>query len=691
MSVFFNHKPDIQAFDTETYKGNLLIICNAYDCFEYNPDKPIKLIDWLYTHASADLNFLYNLKFDLGSILKPYITNANADNVRKFKELKVGKYLITFIHKRFFAIKNTRTHKNNSRKFFDIAQYYMDKEGKIMTLDNASKQELGIGKNNEELGIDRAKIGTEYGYYSKHKELIIKYCKKDAELTMNLAKKRVDVFAQLFNGKYPKSYISPASLSKAYLNLYHYNEKFAFAKLISQLPKNKQKTAFDYIVGTYHGGLFYDLIYGNIKNVSEIDINSAYPDKIRNLKSIINGRIFYVKKYTLADYGFYHVKMKYTNIPFPYRISTGMIIYPQSAIMVDNYITEPEYNYMIKHNIPVKIIDGYVIFCNTTENFKDYAIMYAKRQEYKKHGNTSLQEALKYVLNATYGSFAESKNGLKAFTNFVYASYITALTRLQILNACEKIGWQNVVSIRTDAIIYKGDYRENSKELGKFKQEFENCDMLNYSTGISIIEGDNYNNMSKRGFPSLTKNDLLNAHGHTLTITEKAKPLSMVQGMIEHRLIDINNFEEKRHTFDLYSHKDKQVFSDNVLNFECFNAQEIKPEQLNKNTTQKPYFIDIDKYNDWFIKSENMNNIKEPKTRIKKFKGIGKIKKYLNMCEPENHRQTEQLNRFLSSNTFDKYIEHLDYNVKIDTDANYHIALLTAIKDIHKFINAEIS
>lgn len=233
MSNFFKNKPKIEGFDTETYQGNLLIICNSVSCFEYDGEHPMDLIDWLYKN-SQELNFFYNLRFDFSVILKPYLTDDNIKEVRELKEIEIGKYKISFIDKKFFTIKwlkSRNTNKYPAKRFFDIAQFYTN-EGKIMTLDDAGKMELNEGKNNEELGINREFIGTVNGYYILNRELIQKYCIKDADLTKRLSEKRVDIFAQLFDGKYPKNYYSSASISKSYLSYRHINEQYVLYQFL---------------------------------------------------------------------------------------------------------------------------------------------------------------------------------------------------------------------------------------------------------------------------------------------------------------------------------------------------------------------------------------------------------------------------------------------------------------------------
>jgi hypothetical protein len=65
--------------------------------------------------------------------------------------------------------------------------------------------------------------------------------------------------------------------------------------------------------------------------------------------------------------------------------------------------------------------------------------VYKKRQEIKDSDKTGmLQYALKIVLNGLYGKTAQSKHGMGKLSNFFFASYITAVTRLQVAEVALK-------------------------------------------------------------------------------------------------------------------------------------------------------------------------------------------------------------------------------------------------------------
>lgn len=119
MALFFKYYPQSEAFDTETYKGNVKLLCSSKSCIE--PDENNDMIDWLYRNA-LDLNFFYNLSYDMSAILKPYITKDNAEEIRQGKHIEIGNYIISYIQGKSFNIQ----HKTNkaTKHFYDIAQFY---------------------------------------------------------------------------------------------------------------------------------------------------------------------------------------------------------------------------------------------------------------------------------------------------------------------------------------------------------------------------------------------------------------------------------------------------------------------------------------------------------------------------------------------------------------------------------------
>ncbi len=250
--------PTTQAFDTETYRGQVKVVCTPTAFFE--PDKDAEhLIGWIWENGK-ELNWLWNISFDRDVVLRPYLESEAFGEEEKARLLlshrvKIGKFLVTIIGNKSFSI-NTGRHKRKT--FYDAGTFYRDAET-ALPLDVVAKEVLGAGKNAGELGISRQRIGEEEGYYEANREKIIEYCKQDANLTKLLGD-RLFVVSKAALGYYPKRWSSPASLAKAWLE-----------RNAADLMKKPEKNPHEPFHHSYRGGIFMSTL-GREKNVSEVDI-----------------------------------------------------------------------------------------------------------------------------------------------------------------------------------------------------------------------------------------------------------------------------------------------------------------------------------------------------------------------------------------------------------------------------------
>ena len=161
---FFRKFPAIEGFDTESYKGNILLIASSNNYLE--PTNWKDIIEFLW-YEGKELNFFYNIGFDLSIILKPLLmekTKSELGEIRKFRSVTYGDFLLSWVGNKGFHISLGKRRKD----YFDISQFYSSPN--FLPLDTVAKEILGIGKNNEELGISREKIGNENGYYRKNRD-----------------------------------------------------------------------------------------------------------------------------------------------------------------------------------------------------------------------------------------------------------------------------------------------------------------------------------------------------------------------------------------------------------------------------------------------------------------------------------------------------------------------------------------
>lgn len=591
--LFYRKKPEIEGFDTETYHGNLLLIASSED---YKEPKTFEdAIKFLWYHGK-DLNFFFNIGFDFSVILKMYLmeNKDESQEIRAQQRVRLDNFIITFISGKGFSIIQ---HKRKKR-YFDISQFYTD--GYHRTLDSVAKEVLGIGKNDEKLEIDRKLIGEQEGYYQQHREKIIEYCKNDALLTKQLAIKKVNEIHNLF-GIYPQFWYSSASISKAYLEKFHANEKWAYWSFA------RDKMFFNYTTQSYFGGIFISPTLGFIADAQEIDINSAYPFAIANLYSLKGSKKVFVKTPSKdCDYGFYHVKVKFNGL-IPYRTKTN-IIYPISPFPLDTVMTAIEYWYWVDKT-EIQFIDGYELYTTKDKAFPEYEDLYKQRQKLKKDKSLESQFkqwGIKIILNATYGCFAQSKGGFTYWTNFVYSSYITAITRIIIYKAIEKIGFDNVISVLTDSIIFH-NYKWNDKDsdkLGDFKLEFSNNALITYMSGLYAYENEINNdytmglpviqkNLKKRGFPTLKIEDL---KGNDKITIQRIKVKKLLESIIQHKIELIGDFFNEGKDIDLKSNLHKYDFPVDKLTFDYLNNHALRGYPILITTPQHTKHLDMKLY-----------------------------------------------------------------------------------------------
>lgn len=607
--------PTINAYDTENYSNTLKVICDAYGNY-YEPEGiPDALLEWLFNTA-CDLNFFYNIDYDIAILFHAIKPNIDPDNNGHYA---YKKYEFNYIANKSLVIKKhiSKT-KTETVRLYDISQFY--KTDKLYGLDKVAKEVLGVSKNNEELNISRKAIGETQGYYEDHKDDIIKYCIKDAYLTMLLAKEKITSLLPLLDNQIPKTLNSSASISKAYLAIKHTTLQNAYFRLLATLQdSDKVITAHKTIINTYYGGIFYLHSLGKLGITYEYDINSAYPYAITQLYSLEGAKLTFTDHYMQSDYSFWHVKIRnLSELPIHYRTGNTEITYVKSNDYVENWFTGAEIDYFkLAHSkdIDIQIIDGIVIDTTKQLEFPDYIDLYTTRNQIKQqakdkkaNGQSGLEEDMlqwnyKTVLNASYGVFAESQHGLTQLTNFVYASYITAITRLTIYKIIDRVGWKHIKAIMTDAVITDIEITGNdfnSNDLGKFKLEGKFDNVWLYMNGIYISQVGNKTTSHNRGFPSLIDiNTLIGATGSKLQVSRDMKLVKIKEGIIQHKQQDIGKFTTQTKYLDLEANRWKYQLDVGKLTFEYLKDNELTTDymfntELQLDYVNKPYTKQLD-------------------------------------------------------------------------------------------------
>src|SRR5690606_5468919 len=220
-----------------------------------------------------------------------------------------------------------------------------------------------------------------------------------------------------------------------------YNKHRLFEKLL------------DYAMKSYHGGKIESYVLGYIKECKIIDISSAYPYAFTQLPKLTNrvierGGEFVKDVINNYFYAFIrcNIYIKNPNFIHPIIVKNPIAysnISPYGYIQ-NVIITKIEYDYLMKNDIPVKIIDAILI--EHENEYPYYELMHSlfnKRLEYMK-SNPSLADLYKTISNSQYGikyeltdEYRENENGeiewlgyrAGDFFNPIEASYITAIIR----------------------------------------------------------------------------------------------------------------------------------------------------------------------------------------------------------------------------------------------------------------------
>lgn len=626
---FLEFIPNVEGFDTEYSKSNKILLCSSSDCYEYIPgelEAELKFIEFLYKNGT-EWNVFYNIKYDFSVVLAPFYTGDFKDYAESGKDIKVGKYKITYVEGKSFDISVTNSKNTLTRHYFDIAQFYRTVHSQPK-LDNVAFEFLGERKDDR---IDSKNIAEEENYYENNRDVIIQYCQHDANLARKLGELFRDALIKEF-GQVENKIYSQATVAKMFLKLNHWDQAYVFWDMINEYSDNYESKvlAFNTIFQSYHGGIFYVYQLGKTSGARQLDLNSAYTKGISILKDIRGQKLRYVSKYTPADYGFYKVSLVMPKeYPIPFRDNRDEKIYPYSIEPVQIYLTAMEIDFLRSKGIEIEILYGFVVD-GGDYIFKDnYEGIYEERKILKLESlddNNNITDKPKYiqseqkktVLNSTYGTFAQSRGGFTMWSNFVYASYITAYCRAEIWKLINRLRENSCkpIAIMTDGVLYTGDYQEDSKDLGGFKAEKWNggsltADVVIYMNGIYTVNGE----ISRvRGFPTLTADMLFNTKRKDTLVVERPVPLYHNLARIRNLPKEIAKFLNETRTIRLTSNLRKYDMDQSKLTFQYLKDNPLPTAPILLGRESRNWTRTYNKDALWkAIRNAQQRNNKQPK------------------------------------------------------------------------------
>ena len=515
------------------------------------------------------------------SIEHPILGHVNIFYIKsKFLNIKINKHMVSF---------------------YDIAQFFGHKK-----LESQAQQFLKVGKEDLAGWVDEV-IKAQNGEIT-HKQLMTYlffnydevgyYCMKDAELTLRLA----GIMKDAFEGA-GISFAKPMSQAKIAEEYVKTNTLYPSIPENSKISKLHDKVEF-----SFHGGMFETVQRGYFdEEIWDYDINSAYPCSMSSFDHWGNGVFKKVDDFSDGiRYGWYLTEFDCKYIPYEdlnerYRIDYRLLDYsdeeltdiaPNARILYPvgkrvQFITRPELDFMIKHNYKYKVIGG--IEWNKTQNkyrspFEWIKEKYELRQKIKQVNEEDMRQyALKILLNSTYGKTAQQNPFKSKLTNFFYASYITAETRIKIAEVAVKHE-KNVIDIATDGICLNCECPEleiSSTELGKWKAtHFKGA--LFVGSGIRQMfydkpdkQGNTYESHA-RGLTNNPRYDIKgemekNLHEDCLK-SIKVRPLHLNECISHTRLLnlkDVNLFKRVEKKLNVNTDK-KHIWSKDYIDFEDF-------------------------------------------------------------------------------------------------------------------------
>ncbi|NMJ87181.1 MAG: hypothetical protein EX285_05005 [Thaumarchaeota archaeon] len=309
------------------------LICNS-DGDYLDKITPDNLIKFLFNkNNELTNNFFYNLSFDGEVIIKiifgkylRYVPKGlrgkiKVDRIKMKFEYKG--YKIRYIPEKMLSIsKGTHT-----ASFYDAFHFW--KQSLI------SAYEEHIGKiPDKQKGFKKKRILFSPRYYNRHKKLLREYSVNDCIYAKELMEKRDESFFKLLNFRIRK-WISPAYLAEKALI-----KKNVQLPLFASLAYSQQ----EFIYACSFGGRFEMCKRGFVGSAWVYDINSAYPEAMRNLPDFSDGYWVQDKKiHPLAAVGFYEIEANIPDdiyiAPFPFMIK-GKLIFPTGRFITR--VTLPE-------------------------------------------------------------------------------------------------------------------------------------------------------------------------------------------------------------------------------------------------------------------------------------------------------------------------------------------------------------
>lgn len=345
-----------------------------------------------------------------------------------------NRYTIQYIPHKWLLITGRLwgMHKNVTMKIFDVMTFFQSSFMKALDSRQIPVPEIIVsGKANR----------ANFTY--KDLDEISEYCQMELELLVMLCNKLRAEFQEA--GVYVTQYHGPGAVASAVFKEHGVKEH------MQRPPIHIERAA----QRAYFGGRFEQFKAGHYDGkVYLYDINSAYPDKIRNLPSLRGATWEFTTDYD-GSAGLWFCSFDndresdISPFPTPWRGKGGIVGFPEHNTGVWLWHHEAKYATTVHR--------GYkLITPDKTMPFAFVSDMYIKRQEWKAAGKGG-ERALKLALNSLYGKMAqriggnEKNGGIPPWHQLEWAGMVTSATRAQMWEAVSQSP-ENIIAVETDSV-----------------------------------------------------------------------------------------------------------------------------------------------------------------------------------------------------------------------------------------------
>lgn len=556
------------SLDTETIAGYAVLLTTPKSIL-FLPEGLDQILRWLISVSSNEASecFCYNLRYDAQAILK-YLPEENLSELVADGKTLWKEYRIKYIPKKLLAITQKKT--KNKITITDLAQFFSP-----LSLDKAAKTYLGEEKMEHPVVaefIRRQKTSCPEElkrYLLENRETITQYCRQDALLTKRLAEKLAETVVDCY-GFEPETFISNAHLAEEATKRYLREKKSFFPRPYGQPGKRNGKEykgneCYFLALATCRGGIFDTWMAGSFGEVTDIDINTAYPTTMVMLPHWSNGRnekVSSEKELQKEDqYGWVVAKFDCPYIPYPtnekeewIELDNGEYVLLQSSykhIIFPNEertqsITLAEYRFMKEYGYDCELLYGYVWRKKNEKHPNPFGwivpLLVKKKAEKKRLMESGETTSMLYLVVKIGPNGASGKTfqrrGRAALFNPYYYSYITTLTRIQAAkfildNKLE----DRVINIATDGILLSGEYSNPSfsEEDGCFNKKYYDSALV-LGNGIYTLRKGKEVNTRMRGLDGTKKVNLYSLvyesrHRDNMSFSIKERPRQLGECM----------------------------------------------------------------------------------------------------------------------------------------------------------------